>query len=253
MKEQKTSYIYGKNPVIEALKQDSIKLQKVILCFGVDNNSIKILAKKNKIPCVTYDKKKFQELERKEFQPQSKTQGVIALKEIIPYLDFTDFLNNKVDISNNPIVAILDGITDPHNFGAIARSAECAGVTAIILPENNSTQITPVTMKTSAGALNYIPTIKVTNLIKCIEQLKEKGFWIVGTSLTTNKSYTSPIYNSPVAIIIGSEGKGMSPSLMKHCDYLVKIEMKGQLNSLNASVSAGIMFFEILRQRKNKN
>ncbi|HOQ50114.1 MAG TPA: 23S rRNA (guanosine(2251)-2'-O)-methyltransferase RlmB, partial [Candidatus Kapabacteria bacterium] len=133
--------------------------------------------------------------------------------------------------------------------GAIARSAECAGAKGIILPERKSATITPVAMKSSAGALQYLPVAYVSNTNLAIQKLKEAGFWIIGTSDKATNLYTDNIYNQPIAIIIGSEGSGMKPSVAKHCDYLVKIPMQGKVSSLNASVASGVILFEAVRQR----
>lgn len=247
--DEKKSYIYGKNAVIEAILSGS-DIQKIHLCYGSDSSQIMILAKKHKINCAIVDKNKFKGLEQVVCPPNAKTQGVIALKQIIKTIDLYDFIE-KLDIESNPIIAVLDEITDPHNLGAIARTAECAGISALIMPNKDSAQITPTAIKTSAGALNYIKVIKVQNLIFTIEKLKEIGFWIVGADVKGNENYCDNIYDKPTVVIIGSEGKGISPSLLKHCDHLVKINMYGKINSLNASVSAGILFFEIQRQRNN--
>jgi len=246
---EKDAYIFGKNAVSEAILSGS-DIQKIFLCYGSDSSKMLVLAKQHKINCVVFDKNKFKELEKKSCPKDAKTQGVIALKQIIKTIDFSDFLNN-LDMKSNPILAILDGITDPQNLGAIARSAECAGVSALILPNKDSAQITPTAIKISAGALNYINVIKVQNLILTIEKLKEVGFWIVGTDMKGTENYDSNIYDKPTVMIIGSEGKGISPSLIKHCDHLVKINMYGKINSLNASVAAGILFFEIRRSRND--
>jgi len=244
---EKEAYIFGKNAVLEAISSGN-EIQKIFLCYGTDSSKIYSLSKKNKINCVVFDKNKFRELEKKSCPKDAKTQGIIALKQIISTVDLSDFLNN-IDLKSNPIIAILDGITDPQNLGAIARSAECAGVSALILPNKDSAQITPTAIKISAGALNYLNVIKVQNLILTIEKLKEFGFWIVGTDMKGTENYDSKIYDKPTVIIIGSEGNGISPSLLKHCDHLVNIKMYGKINSLNASVAAGILFFEIRRSR----
>ena len=245
--EEKDAYIFGKNAVAEAILSGN-NIQKIFFCYGSETSKILLLAKKHKINFTTFDKKKFKEFEQKNCPKDAKTQGIIALKQIIKTVDFFDFLDN-LDMKSNPIFAILDGITDPQNLGAIARSAECAGVSAIVLPNKDSAQITPTAIKISAGALNYISVIKVQNLILAIEKLKEIGFWIVGTDSKGTENYDSKIYDKPTVLVIGSEGKGISPSLLKHCDHLVRINLYGKINSLNASVAAGILFFEIQRQR----
>lgn len=249
MRESET-YIYGKNSIIEAIKSDT-EIQKIFICYGVEAKNILILAKQNKINCTVLDKNKFRDLEKKNCPTDAKTQGVIALKQIVKTYDLVDFLEN-IDLKKNPVLAILDGITDPQNLGAIVRSAECAGVEAIILPTKKSAMITPTAIKSSAGALNYFPIIQVNNLLVAIEKLKSKGFWIVGTEMKAKENYYDKIYDKPIVVVIGSEGKGMGNAIQKHCDHLIKINMVGKLDSLNASVSAGIIFFEILRQKSIK-
>jgi 23S rRNA (guanosine2251-2'-O)-methyltransferase len=250
-------YIFGKNSVIEAIANEK-EIQKIFVCFGSDNSRIMILAKKNKINCTILDKNRFHELELKLFSEnqksenltknQIKTQGVIALKQIVATFDLDEILST-LDLKKNPIIAILDEINDPQNLGAIARSAECAGVSALIIPERKSAPITPTAIKISAGALNYLPVIQVKNLILTIEKLKKSGFWVVGTDISATENYHNNIYDKPIALIIGNEGKGISSAISKHCDHLIKINLFGKINSLNASVASGIIFFEICRQR----
>ena len=252
---EKECYIYGTNVIYEALCRGNDSIQKIFVLYGDSGKrvgGIVAQAKRKNVNCVFFDKKKFRELEQKYCPQDAKTQGVIALRQIVATLDLEDFIST-LDISKNPVLVILDGITDIHNLGAIARSAECAGVSALILPINDSAPITPTAIKTSAGALNYINVIRVQNLILTIEKLKEFGFWIVGTDIKGDEIYYKNIYNKPTAIIIGSEGKGISPSLVKHCDHLIRINMYGKINSLNASVAAGIIFFEIQRQKHSGN
>jgi 23S rRNA (guanosine2251-2'-O)-methyltransferase len=153
--------------------------------------------------------------------------------------------------SENPVLVALDGITDPQNLGAIARTAECVGASGLIITERNSSPINSFAVKASAGALNKIPVCRVTNLASELTNLKEHGFWIVGTDLEANSNYTDDIYKSPIIVVIGSEDKGMRPRVRKVCDHLVKIPMKGSTQSLNASVSSGVILFEIFRQKES--
>ncbi len=245
-------YIYGKNAVREALRSQPEKISKIYYPFNSiqsrEIGSIIATARRHKIPCVQLDKKKFNALEKRVCPEGSRSQGIIAFQEIIESVSLGELLN-KVKMRENPILVILDGITDPHNLGAIARSAECAGAKGIILPERKSATITPVAMKSSAGALQYLPVAYVSNTNLAIQKLKEAGFWIIGTSDKATNLYTDNIYNQPIAIIIGSEGSGMKPSVAKHCDYLVKIPMQGKVSSLNASVASGVILFEAVRQR----
>lgn len=263
------NYIYGRNAVIEALKAEK-EIEKIFVMFGTRGEAashIFKLAKDAGIVCVTYDKSKFIHLEREISAYQSgkekstaggprnalNTQGVIALVRPFAIWNLGDFLASPaITGKKNPIVVLLDGITDPHNLGAIARAAECSGCSGIIIPERDSAPLTPAAVKSSAGALEHLPVVRVGNLTNALKKLKDAGFWVVGTDGSGDRNYTDDIYDSPTALIIGSEGKGMRPALMEACDFLVKIPMMGKITSLNASVSAGVVLFEILRQRMIK-
>ncbi len=242
-------YIYGRNAVTEALNSGS-EIEKIYILYGLHGtNPIFKLAKANKVPVITYDKMKFKNLEDSVLPRDVKSQGVIALKTMAKTVDLGELADNAFARSNKPVLLILDGITDPQNLGAIARSAECAGVTGLVMPIRNSAPITPVAVKASAGALEHLDICKVTNLVNAIETLKDKGFWIYGADMQSTRLYSDNIYDRPIVIIIGSEGSGMKENVRKKCDEIISIPMSGRINSLNASVSAGIVLFEINRQR----
>jgi 23S rRNA (guanosine2251-2'-O)-methyltransferase len=246
----KDNYIYGKNAVLAGIENN--KVEKVFLDFGVQGatiNRIYRTAKENGIPIAKQDKRKFRELEKQVCPGHNISQGIIAIVKQIATISIEELLNKAFSDSDKPIVVALDEITDPQNLGAIARSAECAGASALIITEKNSSPINSLAVKASAGALNKIPVARVGNLATELSNLKEHGFWIVGTEVTTNQKYTDPIYDSPIVLVIGSEGNGMRPRVKKICDHLVQIPMAGTTQSLNASVSAGIILFEILRQK----
>lgn len=246
-----TSYIYGRNAIIEALHADS-GLEKIFISFGTEGriiDKIYSLASKKKIQCVKYDKRKFRELEKKVCLQDSPSQGVIALKSLVETISLPEIINIARSNSESPVLVVLDSITDPHNLGAIARSAECAGASGLILPERDSAPLSPAAFKVSAGTLEYLPVAKVTNLINAVEVLKENGFWIAGADAADGTVLYNTDLNLPLVLVIGSEGKGLRPSIKKQCDILLNIPMKGRIDSLNASVSAGIILFEILRQK----
>ncbi len=245
------NYIYGRNAVTEALNAET-EIEKVFMMFGIQipvADKIRYLCRKNGVPCVVFDKKKFEALEKNACPENIKSQGVIAMKSIVKTIDVSELINIAFSKEENPIIVALDEINDPHNLGAIARSAECMGASGIIQPERNSAPISPVAIKSSAGALEFIPVAKTTNLNQALELCKNAGFWIIGTEMEAKNLYTDGIYNVPIVLVIGNEGKGMRPSTSKHCDLTVKIPMQGRISSLNASVSAGIILFEIARQR----
>lgn len=244
-------YIYGRNAILEALDSGT-ELQKVYVMYGAQGAAVQkifIKAKKLKIQCAFTDKKKFAELERTICGGNSMAQGVIALIKPFEIIEISDFIRISMKNSAKPIAVLLDGINDPHNLGAIARSCECAGAAGMVLSERNSAPITPAAVKVSAGALEHLILANAGNMIQAVEQMKAAGYWIVGTDDSAERLYTDNIYDSPIAVIIGNEGKGISPSLKKHCDFLVKIPLKGKVSSLNASVATGVILFEINRQR----
>ncbi len=246
-----TYYIYGRNAVTEALNSGS-EIEKIYILYGLSGtNSLFKLAKANKVQVLAYDKAKFKNLEESALPRGAKSQGVIALRTMTKTVDLRELIENAYARTVQPVLLLLDGITDPQNLGAIARSAECAGVTGIILPLRNSAPITPASVKTSAGALEHLDICKVTNVVNTMETLKERGFWLYGTDMNSTRIYSEPIYSRPVVIVIGSEGLGMKESVRKKCDEIISIPMTGKINSLNASVSAGIILFEINRQRQS--
>ena len=167
-------------------------------------------------------------------------------------IDIPDFVYSDLDdllISEKPFIVILDHIEDPHNFGAIIRTCESAGVDGIIIPKDRSVSINSTVMKTSAGALNNVKICKVTNLSRTIDELKNRGLWIFGTNVSNSISYNSVDYDIPLALVIGSEGFGISKLINDKCDYIINIPMKGKVNSLNASVAAGILIYKIIEKR----
>lgn len=247
------SYLYGKNPVFEALKKPG-KVEKVYIQYNTKKELLEhilFLARNAGCQVTRLDKKKFHQLEQKVCPQNVNSQGVIALLPMVKHLSLNDLIND-IDISENPILIALDGISDPQNLGAIARSAECAGVKAMIMPERETSPVTAVAYKASAGAFEYLKTAKVNNLNNALEALKDAGYWIIGTDMKGETPYYADVYDRPVVIVIGSEGKGIRPSTINHCDYVVSISMAGQTESLNASVSAGIVLFEALRQKIDK-
>jgi len=232
--------IYGTNPAVEILNSER-KVFKAYLIKDT-NKELEAILQKKSVKIDYLDKHDF----KKEFL--GNHQGIILEVEDYKILTLDDFLK-KIDISKNPLVLMLDGITDPHNLGAIIRSAEAGGVSGIIIPKNRSAGVNATVVKVSSGAIEYIDIIEVTNLRNTIEVMKKKGFWTVGTDLQADKEYQEIDVSVPLVLVIGSEGKGISKLIKETVDYNVKIEMVGKINSLNASVSAGILIFEILRKK----
>lgn len=178
-------------------------------------------------------------------------QGVLAFMAAVDYYHVDDIVPALYDEGINPLVVVLDGVTDVRNFGAIARTCECAGVNCIVIPERNSVSVNADAVKTSAGALNYLPVCRERNLVKVVQYLRDSGFKVMGASEKTDLNYTKADFTGPVAIVLGAEDTGISTDVLKLCDTLVAIPEFGQINSLNVSVAGGIMIYEVVRQRLN--
>ena len=181
-------------------------------------------------------------------------QGVIAFVPPFSYCEIEDILEYAKEKNEEPFVLILDGIEDPHNLGAIIRTAETAGMHGIIIPKRRSASVNSTVSKVSSGAVEYMKIARVTNITDAIDKLKKEGLWICGTDINTDKYYYNQDLTGPIGIVIGNEGKGISEKVKKNCDFLIKIPMRGRVTSLNASVSTGIIIYEVLKQRiKKKN
>ena len=238
--------IIGRKPVLEALNSNE-ELEQVYLLFGQQGNiinAIRVAAKKRGIKCNQIPLERF-----RTYVPDQNAQGVIALKQDFKFSSLDKILSDAKKTSL-PLVLILDEIQDPHNVGAILRSAECSGVNGVILTKHNSATITSTVTKTSAGATEHLKICQINNLSQTIDELKEKGFWIVGSSLENAKNYNEVDYKISIALIVGNEEKGIRKLTASKCDFLVKIPMSGKIQSLNVSVATGILLFEILRQRQ---
>ena len=179
-------------------------------------------------------------------------QGVIAVVPPFEYSDVEDILNLAKERNEDPFVVILDGIEDVHNLGSIIRTAETAGVHGIVIPKRRSAMVNATVNKVSAGAVEHMKIARANNINETIKELKDAGLWICGTDINTNTYYNQQDLKGPIAIVIGSEGFGISRLVKENCDFLVKIPMKGKVQSLNASVSAGIVIYEVVRQRGEK-
>ncbi|MBN2504934.1 MAG: 23S rRNA (guanosine(2251)-2'-O)-methyltransferase RlmB [Bacilli bacterium] len=233
--------LYGKNPVLEILNTNRTIQQAYIL--ENSNRDLYERLQERGVPITVMNRKRFDE------RFTGVNQGIVIEVENYKILSIQEMLE-KIDLASNPLILMLDQIQDPHNFGAIIRSAEAGGVGAIIIPKNRSVSINATVVKAASGAIEYIDIVEVINLNQAVETLKKAGFWIVGTSLDAKQSYEEIYVDRPVCLVIGNEGKGMSRLLKEHCDLLVKIPMVGKINSLNASVGTAIIIFDILRRKK---
>ena len=241
--------IEGRNAVIELLKSGK-SINKLYILKGERQGSINEIikiAKRNKNVIVEVDKNKLDSLSETKHH-----QGVIAFVSPVEYKELDDIFALAKERNEDPFIIIADEIEDPHNLGALIRSAEGAGCHGIIIPKRRAVGVTEIVVKTSVGATQYVPVVRVNNINETIRELKDRGVWIVGTDGNADKLYYEQDLTGPIAIIIGSEGRGMNSLTMKNCDYLVKIPMMGKITSLNASVSGGIIMFEALKQRIQK-
>lgn len=228
----------GRNVAIDLLKKNK-KVRKVIIQEGFDDKNIISLIEKNNLVVETKSKREIDNL------CPGVNQGIILDIPDYKYMELNDFLNTEDDF-----VVLLDHLEDPHNLGAIIRTCEAAGVKSIILPRDRQVQVNATVMKTSVGTLDNVNLVSVSNLVNTIERLKEAGYWVVGTALENSVDYREIDYSGKIALVIGNEGKGISELVAKKCDFLAKIPMYGETNSLNASVAAGIMIYEVIRNRK---
>ena len=229
--------VYGRNVAKEILQKNK-KVEKVILQDGFDDNFINSLIEKAKLPVAYKSKKEIDRL------VDGVHQGIILTIPDYKYFDLETVMDEDK-------VVILDHLEDPHNVGAIIRTCEAAGIKSIIIPKDRQVGINATVMKTSVGTLDSVKVVMISNLVNAINRLKEKGFWIVGTTLNEKSiDYRKIDYSGKIALVIGNEGAGISNIVEKNCDFLAKIPMYGTTNSLNASVAARIMIYEVIRNRK---
>lgn len=245
-KAQFDDQVEGRNAVIELLESER-DINKIFIQKGERHGSINkiiAMAKEKKIVLVEKEKQSLDEISGVE-----NHQGVIAIVPPFNYCEVEDILELAQSKEEKPFVLILDGIEDPHNLGAIIRTAETSGVHGVIIPKRRACGVNSTVAKVSAGAVEHVKVARVNNINETIYYLKEQGLWIYGTDGSSDVVYTQQDLTGPICIIIGSEGAGMSQLVQKNCDGLLKIPMKGKITSLNASVSSGIIMYEVVRQR----
>ena len=240
------TYIEGRNAVTEALRAGTA-LDKLYIARGeTDHTLSRIAAQARKSGVVVV------ECDRRKLDAMSEThshQGVIAVAAAQAYAAVEDILQRAADRGEPPLVVVCDEISDPHNLGAIIRTAECAGAHGVIIPKRRSAGLTAVVAKTSAGAVSHLPVARVPNIPSLLKDLQKRGLWIFGTAAGGTTALYDADLRSPAAIVIGSEGDGMGRLVREGCDFLVSIPMKGRISSLNASAAAAILLYEALRQR----
>ncbi|MGR6002707.1 23S rRNA (guanosine(2251)-2'-O)-methyltransferase RlmB [Bacillus cereus] len=240
-----SEYIIGRNPVIEALRSGR-DINKIWIAEGVAKGQVQIvlaLAKENKIILQHAPKKKLDQL------VEGNHQGVIAQVVAYQYAELEDLFKVAEKRNEDPFFLILDEIEDPHNLGSIMRTADATGAHGIIIPKRRAVGLTASVAKASTGAIEYIPVARVTNLSRTIDELKERGLWIAGTDAKGKTDYRNLDGTMPIGLVIGSEGKGMSRIIGEKCDFLITLPMVGKVTSLNASVVASLLMYEVYRKR----
>ena len=238
--------IEGRNAVIEALRAGTA-IDKIYLAKGETDKTLGHIASRAREAGVVVV-----EADRRKLDAMSRThshQGVIALAAVREYVSVQSILDAAAK-GEPPLLVVCDEISDPHNLGAILRTAECAGAHGLIIPKRRSAGLTAIVGKTSAGAVSYLPVARVANLTSVLKDLKKQGVWIFGTAAGASTDLYSADLKGPAAIVIGSEGDGMSRLVAENCDFLVSIPMKGHISSLNASAAAAILLYEAVRQRR---
>ncbi len=254
MEEKKTfekkineNMIEGRNAVMEAFRSGK-PIDKVLVLDGCQDGPVRSIvreAKKHDTIMQFVSKDRLNQLSE-----TGRHQGVIAYAAAYEYSEVEDMLKLAEEKGEDPFLILLDGIEDPHNLGAIIRTANLAGAHGVIIPKRRAVGLTATVAKTSAGALNYTPVAKVTNMVKTMEELKEKGLWFVCADMGGQKMYDLNL-KGPIGLVIGNEGEGVSRLVRENCDFIASIPMKGDIDSLNASVAAGVLAYEIVRQRLN--
>ncbi len=238
--------IEGRNAVIEALRSGTA-IDKIYLQKGETDKTLGHIASRARAAGTVVV-----EADRRKLDAMSRThahQGVIALASVREYVSVESILNSAREKGEAPLLVVCDEISDPHNLGAIIRTAYCAGAHGVIIPKRRSAGLTSVVAKTSAGAVSYLPVARVPNLPALLKELKSQGVWVFGTAAGGTTDLYHVDLKGPAAIVIGSEGEGMSRLVEENCDFLVSIPMKGGLNSLNASAAAAVLLYEAVRQR----
>jgi len=242
------SVIFGVNPVLEALRARAENIERLFVAEGTLSPRVagELLSRAQEagLRVERVDRERLSRLAEGGVH-----QGVVAEVRELRYLELPDLIELASGQPGPPLLVLLDGIQDPHNLGAIVRSAHALGAHGVVLPKDRAAQVTAVAMKASAGAIAHTPIARVTNLSRTLEELKEAGYWSVAADPQGDQELARARLDGPLAVVVGAEGAGVRKGVLSHCDFRVRIPMKGQVDSLNASVSAGIVLYEIARQR----
>ena len=242
--------LYGVNPIIEALRAGRVP-EAITIADGARDDRLRELIELAGQRGIRISHARRVDLDREV--GNSHHQGVTARIAAPKYTEADDLLDAIVDSQQPPLLVVLDGVEDPRNLGAILRTAECAGASGVVLPERRAAGLNETVAKASAGAIEYLPVARVTNLSVLIRQLKERNVWVIGTAADAKTSYSEWDWTRPSAIVLGGEGSGLHRLVRENCNALVKIPVQGKIESLNVSVAAGIILYEALRQRSHSS
>lgn len=245
---EKTDYIYGIRAVIEAVESGK-EIDKILVGKDTKGELIRELMDVVKRHGVLVQKVPLDKIDR---ITRKNHQGVLAILSAVTYESLANLVPSIYEEGRVPFIVLLDGVSDVRNFGVIARTCECAGVDAIVIPKRGGVGVNGDAMKTSAGALNYLPVCRETSILNAVKFLKDSGCRICAASEKSRTNYTAPDYTGPVAIVMGAEDVGISPDILRFCDTTVSIPQAGNIGSLNVSVAAGVMIYEVVRQRLNE-
>ena len=240
--------IYGRNSVREALLAGR-SLNKILIADGTSRRDIEDIIELARAQGVVYQ---FADRRNLDQMVREKLQGIVAVGAAHQYVELSDILTVAQESAYPPFLAVLDGIQDPHNLGSIIRTADAVGVHGLIIPRRQAVGLTAVVTKASAGTTAHMQVARVANLNQAMDTLKDAGLWLIGLEADGEAAFDSVDYTGPVAMVIGSEGKGLRPLVRRHCDEVVKLAIGGHAGSLNASVAAAIVLYEVFRQREKK-
>lgn len=241
--------IVGRNSVLEALKSGR-SVNKVLIAKGQRQGSIKEIIGIARDSGLIVQEVEIGKLN--ELSGGMRHQGIAALAAPVDYVEVEDILAKAAEVGEAPFLVLLDELEDPHNLGAILRTADAAGVHGVLIPKRRSCPLSAAVAKTSAGAVEYVPVARIGNVAQTLKDLKQAGLWVAGADMAGDKAYYQADLTGPLVIVIGSEGKGLSRLTREHCDFLVRIPMRGKINSLNASVACSLLLYEALKQRELK-
>jgi 23S rRNA (guanosine2251-2'-O)-methyltransferase len=241
--------IAGRRPVLEALRSKQ-PIDTVFIQYGATGTAVALIKKLSRDCGVSL--KKVSKERIKELAGNFSSQGVVAIISVFNYAEVDEILAAAIKRNDPPLLLVLDEIEDPHNLGALIRTAECAGFHGVIVPKHHAASVTAAVVKASAGATAHIPIARVTNIVQMLNALKSSGLWIIGTDTEGTQSYAEIDYSGPLAIVVGNEGRGLRRLVKERCDFLATIPMHGKIESLNASVAGALVMFEAARMRYGK-